>query len=284
MVQKVALVVDTREHAVIDALKQKLELNPDLFTLDVRPLNLGDWELYYGDQLLFIWERKTFRDLLSSIRDGRYAEQSYRLLHNYEPSKVVYLIEGIFSQLQPIEKQTVVSCMTSISLIKKMHLWRTTHVQDTVEQLLMCCKKIQKEFSNPKNRFSTPKTEVPRDQNETNINVVIDNANETSTTTTTTTTTTIIPSRDQESVPYSNFVIKKEKRENITRENIGVIFLKQIPGISNATAIGLMDYVQGDFHKLLELVKTNITELSSIKIGKRRIGKNVIEQLTIFLQ
>ena len=85
-------------------------------------------------------------------------------------------------------------------------------------------------------------------------------------------------------ISYSNFVIKKEKRENITRENIGVIFLKQIPGISNATAIGLMDYVQGDFHKLLELVKTNITELSSIKIGKRRIGKNVIEQLTIFLQ
>ena len=275
MVQKVALVVDTREHAVIDALKQKLELYPDLFTLDVRPLNLGDWELYYGDQLLFIWERKTFRDLLSSIKDGRYAEQSYRLLHNYEPSKVVYLIEGIFSQLQLIEKQTVVSCMTSISLIKNMHLWRTTHVQDTVEQLLMCCKKIQKEFSNPKNRFSTPKTEVPRDQNETDSNVVIDNAIETSTT---------IPSSGQESVPYSNFVIKKEKRENITRENIGVIFLKQIPGISNATAIGLMDYVQGDFHKLLELVKTNITELSSIKIGKRRIGKNVIEQLTIFLQ
>ena len=275
MVKKVALVVDTREHAVIDALKQKLELNPDLFTLDVRPLNLGDWELYYGDQLLFIWERKTFRDLLSSIKDGRYAEQSYRLLHNYEPSKVVYLIEGIFSQLQPIEKQTVVSCMTSISLIKKMHLWRTTHVQDTVEQLLMCCKKIQKEFSNPKNRFSTPNSTTPSNQNETEIN-----ANETSTTT----TTTIIPSSDQESVPYSNFVIKKEKRENITRENIGVIFLKQIPGISNATAIGLMDYVQGDFHKLLELVKTNITELSSIKIGKRRIGKNVIEQLTIFLQ
>ena len=271
MVQKVALVVDTREHAVIDALKQKLELYPDLFTLDVRPLNLGDWELYYDDQLLFIWERKTFRDLLSSIKDGRYAEQSYRLLHNYEPSKVIYLIEGIFSQLQPIEKQTVVSCMTSISLIKKMHLWRTTHVQDTVEQLLMCCKKIQKEFSNPKNRFSTPKSTTPSNQNETEIN-----ANETSTTT--------IPSSDQESVPYSNFVIKKEKRENITRENIGVIFLKQIPGISNATAIGLMDYVQGDFHKLLELVKTNITELSSIKIGKRRIGKNVIEQLTIFLQ
>ena len=276
MVQKVALVVDTREHAVIDALKQKLELYPDLFTLDVRPLNLGDWELYYDDQLLFIWERKTFRDLLSSIKDGRYAEQSYRLLHNYEPSKVVYLIEGIFSQLQPIEKQTVVSCMTSISLMKNMHLWRTTHVQDTVEQLLMCCKKIQKEFSNPKNRFSTPKAEVPSDQNETEINAVIDNTNDTG--------TAIISSTDQVSVPYSNFVIKKEKRENITRENIGVIFLKQIPGISNATAIGLMDYVQGDFHKLLELVKTNITELSSIKIGKRRIGKNVIEQLTIFLQ
>jgi ERCC4-type nuclease len=276
MVQKIALVVDTREHAVIDALKQKLELYPDLFTLDVRPLNLGDWELYYDDQLLFIWERKTFRDLLSSIKDGRYAEQSYRLLHNYEPSKLVYLIEGIFSQLQPIEKQTVVSCMTSISLMKKMHLWRTTHVQDTVEQLLLCCKKIQKEFSNPKNRFSTPVYTNPNNQNETETNAKQDHSTNTTNISTTTT--------DQVSVPYSNFVIKKEKRENITRENIGVIFLKQIPGISNTTAVGLMDYAQGDFHKLLELVKTNITELSSIKIGKRRIGKNVIEQLTIFLQ
>tara|TARA_B100001059_G_scaffold69589_1_gene66732 strand:+ start:883 stop:1716 length:834 start_codon:yes stop_codon:yes gene_type:complete len=277
MVQQIALVVDTREHAVIDLLKQKLELYPELFTLDVRPLNLGDWELYYDDQLLFIWERKTFSDLLSSIKDGRYAEQSYRLLHNYEPSKVVYLIEGIFSQLQPIEKQTVVSCMTSISLMKKMHLWRTTHVQDTVEQLLMCCKKIQKEFSNPKNRFSTQLTTNNSEQNKTETNTSEEKI-------TNNISTTTISSTDQVSVPYSNFVIKKEKRENITRENIGVIFLKQIPGISNATAIGLMDYVQGDFHKLLELVKTNITELSSIKIGKRRIGKNVIEQLTIFLQ
>ena len=42
-----------------------------------------------------IIERKTLNDLASSLRDGRYREQSYRLngtnIHNHN---IVYLIEG----------------------------------------------------------------------------------------------------------------------------------------------------------------------------------------------
>ena len=44
----------------------------------------------------YIVERKTGSDLASSIIDGRYEEQSYRLLHSGDliPHSVIYLIEG----------------------------------------------------------------------------------------------------------------------------------------------------------------------------------------------
>ena len=44
---------------------------------------------------LIVIERKTLKDLLSSIKDGRYREQSFRLnnypVHNHN---IIYLIEG----------------------------------------------------------------------------------------------------------------------------------------------------------------------------------------------
>lgn len=47
-----------------------------------------------GDSVLI--ERKTVADLMASIRDGRYDEQSYRLTHSaeYHPHNIYYLIEG----------------------------------------------------------------------------------------------------------------------------------------------------------------------------------------------
>lgn len=62
-------------------------------------LPLGDIFVYestteQSDHILI--ERKTVADLMASIRDGRYEEQSYRLIHSNEhhPHNIVYLIEG----------------------------------------------------------------------------------------------------------------------------------------------------------------------------------------------
>jgi len=60
------------------------------------------------DKDILLFERKSFSDLLSSIKDGRYEEQSYRLLNSGEfpPHSIFYLIEGMFSQLRaPSDKK-----------------------------------------------------------------------------------------------------------------------------------------------------------------------------------
>ena len=79
---------------------------------------------------------------------------------------------------------------------------------------------------------------------------------------------------------------KKKKKANITPENIGEIFLCQIPGINHNTAQAIMAKVDGNFSQLMEMVKTNPSDLQNIFIGKdkpRRIAKNVVNQLTLFL-
>lgn len=242
------IIVDHREHEIISLIQSKQEAY-DWLTVEVKALDLGDMEIYYDDQLLFIWERKTFSDLLNSLRDGRYAEQSARILQHYKPNQVIYGIEGIFSQLNPKDKQLVVSCMTSLAFTKGFHIWRTTQPHDTVEQLIMCCTKINRDYSST--TFSKMES-AESGENENHLG-------------------------------YAKYVIKREKKENITRENIGIIFLKQIPTISNATAVALMDHVDGDFSKLIDLVNTDIQSLSQLMVGKRRIGKNIIQNLQTYL-
>ena len=257
----IRIIVDNREHDVIDQLRQKLTLPAyhSIISMDVKPLTLGDWEVYYQDQLLLVYERKTFNDLLASVKDGRYKEQCCRLLHHYSPKQIVYLIEGIFSQLRPDQKQLVVSCMTTLGLYKEFHIWRSTTVQDTVEQLLLCSIKLSREYAK--------KNPLPL-SSSTSIN-----PNDSST----------VNQGANEGAGYSQYVIKKEKKENITRDNIGLLFLKQIPSISNATAVALMNHANGDFSQLLHCIQTELDTLANIKVGKKRIGRNVIQQLETFL-
>jgi ERCC4-type nuclease len=260
----IRIIVDNREHDVIDQLRQKLTLPAyhSIISMDVKPLTLGDWEVYYQDQLLLVYERKTFNDLLASVKDGRYKEQCCRLLHHYSPKQIVYLIEGIFSQLRPDQKQLVVSCMTTLGLYKEFHIWRSTSVQDTVEQLLLCIIKLSREYAK--------KNPLPSSKNNPHLS----NAD----------SSTVDHNQDGNGgAGYSQYVIKKEKKENITRDNIGLLFLKQIPSISNATAVALMNHANGDFSQLLHCIQTELDTLANIKVGKKRIGRNVIQQLETFL-
>jgi ERCC4-type nuclease len=238
------LVIDAREHEFIQVCREKITEYPHI-TMEVSPLDLGDMEIQYHDEKLLIWERKTFQDLLSSIKDGRYAEQSHRLLHEYRPTQIVYLIEGIFSQIKTDgEKKTALSAMTTLAFFKGVHLWRSVHVQDSVNQILACCDKIYREYERG-NTFDKVQTQT-------------------------------------EPVSYSHFV-KKVKKDNITPENIGEIFLCQIPGINTNTAKALMAKANGDFSHFMDIIKRNPDELNDTLIGTRRIAKTLVTKLCTFL-
>lgn len=231
------LIIDCRETKLIECLNPYIEKNENI-TIETKQLDLGDIQLFKEEELIYIFERKTLNDLLSSIKDGRYTEQSYRLLNNYHHSMVVYLIEGIMNTVKTQqEKKIITSAMTTISLQKNCHLWRTSNTYETAENLILICEKLIKDRSRNFEKETT----------------------------------------------YTNFV-KKEKKKNITKENIGEIFLCQIPNISSNGAKSIMRHVNGKFYSLYDIIRNNPEELFNIKCGERKISKRAITNLIEYLE
>ena len=115
--------VDIREHTLIKLLKA---LNNDYgfnFDISVERLDLGDISIWNEGEELLLLERKKLSDLASSIKDGRYAEQSYRLnghsLHNHN---IVYLVEGNISHYSDkwskVKPGTLYTTMFSVQYFK----------------------------------------------------------------------------------------------------------------------------------------------------------------------
>ena len=63
--------IDNREKSLIKVLNERLKSHSDKITMTVSQLDIGDvWIDAHDNSVVF--ERKTFQDLLSSIKDGRY--------------------------------------------------------------------------------------------------------------------------------------------------------------------------------------------------------------------
>ena len=130
---KIIIDVDYREKKLIKFLNilQK-DFNYSHLEINTKDLPLGDIIISKTNKLnekkeLMIIERKNLNDLASSIRDGRYKEQSYRLsntgLHNHN---IVYLIEGNIAtwsnRYTKIEPKTIYVTMFCIQYYKGLSL------------------------------------------------------------------------------------------------------------------------------------------------------------------
>ena len=266
------IIVDERERALYDRLDARLSSlkTPSFAFLEKKVLPLGDIliETDEGKKVMLI-ERKTYTDLLASIKDGRYEEQSYRLIHSggYPLHSVVYLLEGLFSQLRtPLEKKIVYSSMTSLHFFKGFSLHKTSTVDETAEWLIYTADKIEREFGKGRIPYyltqSFAGTLRLRDQD-----------------------TSETPNEEPSQSDYCS-VVKKIKKENVTPENIGEIILCQIPGISSVTAIAIMQNFTSFNHFIQELQSNPqcIDALTVTSNGKvRKISKTSLENIRQYL-
>lgn len=79
--------IDNRESSLINTLETS-------FDFTIEPLDIGDVLIEDPENnIQLVFERKTLADLAASIKDGRYKEQKHRLLSNYSPRNVTYIIE-----------------------------------------------------------------------------------------------------------------------------------------------------------------------------------------------
>ena len=247
------IILDERETYLYNAICEKQTTIEKPFELEKKPICLGDIHFVHDDKEILIIERKSLQDLVSSIKDGRYEEQSYRLIHSSGMYRhhIVYVIEGLFSQLkQPRDKQMVYSAMTMLQLYKGFSIIRTQSVLDTAEWILYTADKLGRELK----RGYLPWTPEQKEGGG-------------------------------EPIPYCN-VVKKTKKDNITPENIGEIILSQIPSISSVSAIAIMKKF-GTITNLIDAIRNDPICLNDIvcetKGKTRKIGKNVVENILKFL-
>jgi ERCC4-type nuclease len=232
-------------------------------TLVKMVLPLGDFILETNDgNKLAIIERKSLPDLMASIKDSRYEEQSYRLSKNGEcsPQQIIYIIEGSMNTLRTWkERRLIQSVITSLRFFKGFCPMRTGSQQETAELLVGMADKMERNLQKGVPLF-------PLQRIDTLENLDGEQGGNTTT------------------VPYCN-VVKKVKKDNITPENIGEIMLCQVPGISSVTAIAIMKQFSSFFH-LLESCKNDPTCLENIQYeckGKmRKISKSSIASIYTF--
>jgi len=276
------LKIDCRENKLIPLVEDLVTSynttnSNNTITLETGNLNIGDIMIIDDSDKdnyknLLIIERKTINDLASSINDGRYTEQSFRLdkssIHNHN---IIYLIEGDIRQYNGgtrINKNTLYSSMVSLNTYKGFSLQRSFDINETANIILQTvCKVI-------KNKFKTDfhyKNEIDESNESTESNESIESNK-----------SKLI----KKTTEYID-VIKHAKKSNINKDNVNEIMLSQLPSVSINVSKTIMSKFKTMKNLITELDKDSQV-LDNLKMvdskGKeRKISKTAIENIKIFL-
>jgi ERCC4-type nuclease len=285
----IQVLIDVREQELIQQIQNLITTIPSFKELELKIENLplGDVILSNKEENLVIIERKSINDLIASIKDGRYEEQSYRLNGLDHPNhNILYVIEGDLNKMNRfrdtrIEKLTLYSAIFSLNYTKGFSVIRTFSMEETAIFICNSAVKLRKNITEHKKGYYQQHTEkITTTTTTTNemvemvemVNKDLDNNHEGVKT---------CPDKD-----YVN-VVKKIKKENVTPENIAEIMLSQIPGISSVTALAVMEKYPSLFD-LLHALQENPECLKEIsykteKGQTRKINKTCIENIQKYL-
>jgi len=286
--------IDIREHDLFQYCKQTLEKQFLLNDVLLVSENLPVGDIIIADNLeeKIIIERKTLADLASSIKDGRYNEQSYRLNgilhHNHN---IIYLIEGDVSKYNifksKTDKNTLYSAMFSINYYKGFSVMRSNSMDETA---LILCNMVSKMLKSNKLPYYRNKTIFKETPTVEKITTVESSTDVVKVQETIVKETTVEELTVEDDVPNSKdycSVVKKIKKDNVTVENIGEIMLCQIPGISSVTAIAILSKFKNFPDLILEMKKdpTCLNTISYVTSNgqSRKISKACIASIIKFL-
>ena len=247
--------VDYREKKLIELL----EINKtDNISLNIANLEIGDIIISSDDnEELLIIERKSIADMASSIRDGRYIEQSMRLnahkLHNHN---IIYLLEGNINSYKspkqvkhPILPSTIYSTICSLLYYKGFSVLKSNSLEETSELIIRISDKMARE---KRKGYYTDASN--------NIN----------------TNTSYID------------VVKSKKSANITPDNFQELILKSVPGIGPTVAKAIMDNYNS-VNDMINDLHNDKNCLDSIDMSKysakqKKIGKKTLENILYYFK
>jgi ERCC4-type nuclease len=263
--------IDNREKELITQIDIIKSIIPAFANIKVEIVLLPIGDILIVDaenkETKIIIERKSINDLSASIKDGRYEEQSYRLDGlNHHNHNIMYLIEGDVNKTcrgmnTTQAKQTVYSAIFSLNYYKGFSVIRTFNMEETAIFICNTASKLIKERNGKKAYYSF-----------TNPNP---NPNPSPN-----------PIDERTDKDYVN-VVKKIKKDNITRDNISEIMLCQLPGISSVTALAIIEKYKSLSNLLAELSKDEncLKDISYIntKGQSRKINQKSAEIIKQFL-
>jgi ERCC4-type nuclease len=241
---QIIIKIDNREHDLYHILENQTE---EHISIVKEVLLIGDIIISYKGTDLCIIERKTIPDLLSSVKDGRYDEQSHRLLYssNMPPHNIIYLIEGKMAALEH-EKKQAYGAMVSLNYFKGFSVFWTNNIRETAEYIVFMALKMKLNVDDDK--FPTWNNNIH--------------------------------------VPHYSSVVKSCKKNNITTKNIHEIMLAQIPSVSHVTSAAIFT-THKSLKNLIQVLHSDKTALDNMtyetKGKKRKFSKTAIGNIIKFL-
>ena len=264
-IKNIKLIIDNRE-------KDLKGIFPDA---EYKNLDLGDIQikLTETEEFFTIIERKTMKDLIASVNDGRYREQKKRLLETgLTGNRIIYLLEGSMNDI-PGNMKTLFGMIINTLFRDNITVLRLESIEDTIYFIKRLVEKLKsdeqpiflKNFNSTKVNLEQDNLENP---NEKNLN-----------------------NNQSNNLEYLS-TIKLKKKENLTSNNCSILQLTQIPGMSISNSQIIIDkyksianlintYYQLEENKrILMLADTEIL-ISNNK--KRKLGKVLSERIYQYL-
>ena len=258
---KINIVIDNRETKLLPLVKKLIESEPQKFehiSLKIEQLEIADIQIKdEEDNILLMIERKSISDLASSILDGRYNEQSFRLDKTLVPNhNIYYLIEGSIKNYKNFNKKinsnTIYSSIFTLSYYKGFSVFKTEDILETACFITRITDKLYRENKTTfKPSFYSLNNDIHKESKE-----------------------------------YSD-IIKTEKKSFIHKDNIAKIMLMQIPSVSSNSA----SIITNKYKTIIDLIcalQDDINCLENLKYitsnGKeRKINKSCIKNIKDFL-
>ena len=248
------LFIDSREpKTLIKYITSLNESSKNKIIIEQKQLDNGDFIFYdeINDKNILVIERKSLEDLESSIKDGRYNEQSFRLnelnIHNHN---IIYLIEGsIINYKNTFFRNTLYSTLLSLNYYKGFSIITSLNQIETGDILLAFSSKLIRENK-------------PGFYNDLSNNIDNNTINNT-----------------------NNYInnVKLSKKSNVTCDNIFQLMIMQIPGISAASAQAITSEFN-NIQELIESLKNEDNKLENIKLASgRKINKTINDSLKKYL-
>jgi len=140
---QLSIFIDNRETKLYSSIMERdLDVYKDKISIEKTQLDIGDIHIIFND-IIYVYERKTVSDLLSSIKDGRYKEQKHRLLSSGVAS-INYIIEGdsITSHKNFNNQKPLTSVYLNSTYRDKINVFFTSNIDDTSTFILLLATKI----------------------------------------------------------------------------------------------------------------------------------------------